>query len=190
MQQAGPGCLSSCLPSARPAPTPRQERRNVTREGKTGLRSQHCSLRPLPSEAETQPPPPQILSCRVSALQASQRRSPTLTTSSPGQEEGWERGRGAPQGLLLPTFTPSFSKTSVLLAWSPGWVRCEGCPGEGWVCKCAHPKGEREADTLGPNSGLRGARRDANSEGQVNSWREHVETEVASGTSETRAKGQ
>lgn len=147
MQQAGHGCLSSRLPSARPAPAPRQERERDPRRENGGLRSQHCNLRPLPSEAETQPPS-QILSRRVSALQASQRRSPTLTTASPAQEEGWEWGRGAPQGLFLPTFTPSFSKTSVLLAWCPGWVRGEGCPGEGWVCKCTHPEGEREADAL------------------------------------------
>lgn len=169
---------SAC--KARPRSTATERERDPRRENRV-LRSRHRSLHPLPSEAETQPPPPWIL--RVAGSLPRRLPRGVLPPSPPPP---WDRRRGGNAGEELhkaSSYPPSPRFSQRLPSSSRGPQDGSGVKDVQGRAGCANAHTQK-----GKGRGIHGgARRDANLEGQVNSWREHVET--AGGTAETRAKG-
>lgn len=169
---------SAC--KARPRSTATERECDPRRENGV-LRSRHRSLHPLPSEAETQPPPPWIL--RVAGSLPRRLPRGVLPPSPPPP---WDRRRGGNTGEELhkaSSYPPSPRFSQRLPSSSRGPQDGSGVKDVQGRAGCANAHTQK-----GKGRGIHGgARRDANLEGQVNSWREHVET--AGGTAETRAKG-
>lgn len=171
---------------ARPRSTATERECDPRRENGV-LGSQHRSLHPLPSEAETQPPPPWILRVAGSLPRRLPRGVLPPSPLPPRTGGGVGTGERSSTRPLLTHLHPIFLKDFVLLERSPDGSGVKGVQGRAGCADAHTRKGKGRGHTGDEGSGLRGVRRDANSEGQVSSWRERVET--AGGTAETRARG-
>lgn len=184
MQQAGHGYLLLMPPAckARPRSTATERECDPRRENGV-LGSRHRSLHPLPSEAETQPPPPWILRVTGSLPRRLPRGLLPPSPPPPGTEGGVGTGERSSTRPLLTHLHPVFLKDFVFLERSRDGSGVKDVQGRAGCANAHTQKGKGRGHTGDEDSGLRGVRRDANSEGQVNSWREHVET--AGGTADT-----
>lgn len=133
---------------ARPRSTATERECDPRRENGV-LGSQHRSLHPLPSKAETQPPPPWILRVAGSLPRRLPRGVLPPSPLPPGTGGGVGTGERSSTRPLLTHLSPHLSQRLCFPGAVPGRLRCEGRPEEGWVCRCTHPKGEREGTHWG-----------------------------------------